>query len=269
MRVAIKLSIITISFNQQQYLRECLDSVSGQLAAGDEYIVVDPGSRDGSRELISEYAHAGKVSKTIFEPDRGPADGLNRGFAAATGDVLAYLNSDDFYLPGALAHVRRIFTQHAATDVVISPIRQIHSDGRFEWRGRATTGLSVRGIAAGRCYYLQQGTFIRSSAFRKTPGFNLENRSCWDYELFAELVFAGARVRAIARPLGAFRIHGESISGRGDHWAMTAHDRARIEKRARSLMGWPATASPWARLIERGDPIRRAIEFMCGFYRGQ
>src|SRR4051812_7605625 len=104
--VPMRLSIITVSFNQRRFLPQCLESVVTQLGSEDEYIVVDPGSGDGSRELISDYARTGKVTRAILEKDQGPADGLNRGFQAATGDILAYLNSDDFLLPGALAYVR-------------------------------------------------------------------------------------------------------------------------------------------------------------------
>src|SRR3974390_2320485 len=103
----MKISIVTLSFNQRDYLQQALDSVLSQDYSNLEYIVVDPGSIDGSRELIRSYG--ARIAHTIFEPDRGAADGLNRGFASATGDVFGFLNADDILLPGSLKRVASFF----------------------------------------------------------------------------------------------------------------------------------------------------------------
>src|SRR5450756_45933 len=92
-----------------------MDSVLGQDHDDVEYIVVDPGSTDGSREIIQDY---GGLVTPIFEPDAGPAHGLNRGFALATGDVFGFLNSDDRLLPGALTCVAQTFASDPEVDVV-------------------------------------------------------------------------------------------------------------------------------------------------------
>ena len=96
----MKFSIVTVSFNQRQYLEEALASVLGQDYPAIEYIVVDPGSTDGSRELIESFRD--RLASMIFEPDQGAADGLNKGFQQASGDIFAFLNSDDVLLPGAM-----------------------------------------------------------------------------------------------------------------------------------------------------------------------
>ena len=96
----MKISIVTISFNQEKYLRQCIDSVLSQTGCEVEYIVVDPGSTDRSREIIESYGD--KIIR-VFESDDGPADGLARGFGRATGRVYGWINSDDYLLPGALA----------------------------------------------------------------------------------------------------------------------------------------------------------------------
>src|SRR5580704_11462983 len=95
-----KVSIVTISFNQAEFLERAITSVVEQDYSNIEYIVVDPGSTDGSREIIERYRS--RISQVVFEPDRGPADGLNKGFALATGDILGFLNSDDVLLPGSI-----------------------------------------------------------------------------------------------------------------------------------------------------------------------
>jgi len=73
-----------------------------------EYIIVDPGSKDGSRELIDSYGN--RIIK-VYEPDNGPADGLNKGFMRATGEVYGFINSDDFLLPNALKQITQFFLQ--------------------------------------------------------------------------------------------------------------------------------------------------------------
>src|SRR5450432_3341584 len=100
-RFPLKVSIVTISFNQAAYLEEAIRSVLDQDHPLVEYIVVDPGSTDGSRDIIERYR--GRIAKVLYEPDQGPADGLNHGFAHATGDVFACLNADDLLLPRAVS----------------------------------------------------------------------------------------------------------------------------------------------------------------------
>src|ERR1700744_4255154 len=99
----LKFSVVTISFNQRQYLEEALRSVLTQEYPAIEYILVDPGSTDGSRELIEGFA--GELDRVVFEPDQAAADGLNNGFQHASGDIFGFLNSDDVLLPGAMRSV--------------------------------------------------------------------------------------------------------------------------------------------------------------------
>jgi Glycosyltransferases involved in cell wall biogenesis len=83
----MKISVVTISYNQAPFLEACLDSVARQTGSW-EHIIVDPGSTDGSREIIAR--RSSQFSHVIFNPDNGPADGLNRGFARASGDIYYY-----------------------------------------------------------------------------------------------------------------------------------------------------------------------------------
>src|SRR5262249_2827447 len=101
----LPVSIVTISFNQGRYLEECLRSVVAHTSRGAESIFVDPGPTAGSRALMRRYGP--RISRVILEPDQGPADGLNKGFAAATGTIFGYINADDRLAPGALAYVQR------------------------------------------------------------------------------------------------------------------------------------------------------------------
>jgi glycosyltransferase involved in cell wall biosynthesis len=113
------VGVVTISYNQVRYLPTCIRSVCDQMRQGDEYVVVDPGSSDGSREIIESAAGGSSFMNTIFQKDSGPADGLNRGFSFLNTDVAAYLNSDDFYLPGGISYARRFMDLNPEIDMFI------------------------------------------------------------------------------------------------------------------------------------------------------
>lgn len=221
----MKFSIVTLAFRQRDFLREAIDSVLNQDYPDIEYIVVEPGSNDGSRELIEEYGD--RIAHKIFEPDHGAADGLNKGFARATGDIFGFLNGDDLLLPGALRKVADFWKSHPECDLVmgdgfiadheVKPIRHVKA-----------AAFSVPRYLYGGSTWLQQSTFFRRSAFEATTGFNLQNRSCWDGELFVTMVAKGAKVGFLHSDLGVFRIHAASITGSRRAEQTYADDSGRI-----------------------------------------
>ena len=112
----MKFSVVTISYNQAQFLEQAMVSVLAQSGVELEYIVVDPGSTDGSRDIIERYRD--RIAHVVYEKDDGPADGLNKGFALATGEIYCYLNSDDEFEPNAFQTIAAFFASHTETDVV-------------------------------------------------------------------------------------------------------------------------------------------------------
>lgn len=207
----MKLSIVTISFNQVQYLRECIESVLNQDGVDIEYIVVDPGSTDGSRELIESY---GDRLIRVFEGDCGPADGLNKGFSIATGDVFGYLNSDDIVLPNSLGKIAEIFEAETNVDVVYGHGYVIDESGK-KIRNCYSDRFSLMAAAYGAAVVIQPSTFFRSAAFRLIGGFNIKNRSNWDGELFIDLVRAGCRIKRLNMFISEYRVHSGGITGSG------------------------------------------------------
>lgn len=206
----MKISIVTISYNQKQYLQACMDSVLTQTDCVFEYIVVDAGSTDGSRELIESYDD--QIIK-VFEHDDGPADGLNKGFACATGDVYGFINSDDYLLPGALKRVTEFFLAHPHNAFMTG-----HGFTEDEFAQRTPIRPSVltqQTMLHRAAVMFQQTTFFLAEQFKKVGGFNQNNRTCWDYELFLNLLQHQATHNVVKEDLAVFRLYQGSISGSG------------------------------------------------------
>jgi glycosyltransferase involved in cell wall biosynthesis len=234
--VPMKFSVVTVSFNQRQYLEEALTSVLAQDYPAIEYIVVDPGSTDGSRELIEGFRS--RLASIVFEPDQGAADGLNKGFQQASGDIFGFLNSDDVLLPGAMKNVSRAFEQNPDCDIVMGNGFIVDAMGKRIRRIRAA-GFTLDRYFYGGATWLQQATFFRRTAFEQVGGFNLNNRSCWDGELVVDMVRLGAKVKYVNQDLALFRIHSHSITGSRRHSEMMKADADRMFSLSR---GRPWTA---------------------------
>jgi glycosyltransferase involved in cell wall biosynthesis len=256
----LTLSVITPSFNQGRFLERALRSVIAQRDRVDlEYIVVDPGSTDGSRDIIA--AHSAGIDRVLLEPDRGPADGLNKGFAVSSGEVLGYLNADDLLLTGALRQVVDEFAARPGSDVLYGHgllIDENDTTLRRCWSDRYSLRMAARGLS----FIMQPSTFFRRDAFARTGGFNVGNRIAWDAELLLDLALAGASIERVEHLWSAFRIHAEGITGSGAHlgahaaYLRRAFDRVhgREPGRIDAIAGLPL------RLLKHALHPRAAIE---------
>ena len=113
----LKISVITPSFNSGEYLEDAIQSVLIQQYPSFEHIVVDGGSTDGTMDILRKYNHITWIS----EPDKGQSDAMNKGFKMSTGDIIVYLNADDYFLPGAFNRVIPYFD--AGAEFVVGNIR--------------------------------------------------------------------------------------------------------------------------------------------------
>ena len=205
-----RVSIVTISFNQAEFVERTILSVLAQDYPNIEYIVVDPGSTDGSREIIERYRP--RISKIILRPDQGAADGLNGGFAEATGEVFGFLNSDDMLLPGAVSSAVAFLEKHKEIDVVSGHSNIVGPDDRFLRRVYSDRML-VKAYIYGELFLMQASTFFRREIFDRVGGLNVKNRISWDGELFLNMALAGGRFAVTDQFWSAYRIHAQSITG--------------------------------------------------------
>ncbi len=232
-----KVSIVTISFNQVGYLGRTIQSVLNQDYPDIEYIVVDPGSTDGSRELIKSYE--ARIARIIFEKDTGAPDGLNKGFAAATGEIFGFLNSDDILYPDAVSGAVRYLSKHPGIDVVSGHAKVIGGDERVYRLAYSDRWSPMRYIYGG-AVLIQAATFFRRSAFEEAGRFNPENRATWDGELFFEMARAGCKFGRSDDVWCGYRLHPESItaSKRLEDARATVRRRQFRELMGRDSNGW-------------------------------
>ncbi|MGI6496056.1 MAG: glycosyltransferase family 2 protein [Kiritimatiellia bacterium] len=218
----MKFSIVTPNFNGATHLEECLESVRAQACDGVEveHIVMDGGSDDGSLDILARRRDS--LAFVASEPDRGPADAINKGFARSTGDVLAWLNADDLYRPGALSRVAACFRRHPDLATCFGRCDIIDADGapirtaisRFK---HAWYPFACRFTIQMLNYVSQPALFLRRETVEASGPLRLDLRAAWDYEFLLRAWRQGP-VRALGgAPLSAFRWTPGSISGANYH----------------------------------------------------
>lgn len=200
------VSIITPSFNQEAFLEQTLLSVLNQDYPNIEYWVIDGGSTDNSLEIIRQYAP--KLAGWVSEKDRGQADGVNKGFAKATGEIIGWLNSDDLYYPGAIANAVEAFRLHPEASFVFSDVESIDENGIAfnkmhygDWKLADLMTFKIIG---------QPGVFMRREVLEQAGYLDLSYNYLLDVQLWL-------RMAAIAEPnyvpgqvWAAARIHSDA-----------------------------------------------------------
>ncbi len=216
----MKISIITPNFNGGRFLEETLLSVINQRDSGVdiEYIVVDGASTDGSLDIIRRYRD--KIDHVISEPDDGPAAAINKGFALATGDLVAWLNADDRYQPGALGRVLTTLSAHPGRALAFGRCRITDESGVEIRRGitrfkEAFFPFSCRFMIQTINYVSQPAAFFRRSALDMAGPLREDLQAAFDYDLILRLWRDGGACRIPGPPLSDFRWHPQSISGSG------------------------------------------------------
>lgn len=200
------ISIVTPSFGQGHFLERTLYSVVNQNYPALEYVVQDGGSTDETIEVLRRYENS--LLHWASEPDDGQGDAINRGFAHTSGEIMAYLNSDDLLLPGALAYVARYFTAHPDVDVIYGNRMMIdENDGHI---GSLVLPRHDDEELALLDFVPQETLFWRRSAWEAAGGqIDASLRFAIDWDLLLRFRENGAKIVRLPRFMGAFRVHEE------------------------------------------------------------
>ncbi len=206
------VSIITPSYNQANFLEETIRSVLDQGYPNLEYIIVDGGSTDGSLEIIQKYAD--RLAWWVSEPDQGQTDAINKGFSQAKGEILAWLNSDDTYLPGAVAEAVGYLQVHPEIGTVYGDANLINDEGNVIGRFPAKQ-TDNRRLMRGYVHIPQQATFFRKELWRKVGPLDPTFFFAMDYDLWVRLS-QHAPLKYYSRLWANFRLHGGAKSIEAD-----------------------------------------------------
>jgi glycosyltransferase involved in cell wall biosynthesis len=210
----MRISIVTPSLNQREFIEETLESVRLQECAGVEHLVMDGGSTDGTVELLQGldgdggWAHVDWVSRR----DGGQSEALNAGSAAACGEIVGWLNADDRYRPGCFAHVVKAFEENPEVDVVYGDLTFMDKGGTVQ-QVRREIEFSRFILLHHRVLYIPTtATFFRRRIFDEGNWVRNELHYAMDYEFFLRLDARGYRFKHIPQVLADFRVHPESKS---------------------------------------------------------
>jgi glycosyltransferase involved in cell wall biosynthesis len=200
-----KISIVTPSYNQAPFLEETIRSVLLQGYPNLEYIIIDGGSTDGSVEIIRKYEKW--LAYWVSEPDQGQSNAINKGWRRATGEICAWLNSDDVYLPGALKNVARSFIEYPEKELLYGDLLYIDQKSTISGYLRAPDFSLERLVYEN--YIPQPTTFLKRAALERVGYLNEDLHFCMDYDLWLRIA-ANRRSFYLPRTLAAFRFHPQS-----------------------------------------------------------
>ena len=201
------VSIITPSYNQAGYMEETIQSVLGQTYPNIEYILIDGGSTDNSLDVIKKYA--GKLAYWESVKDKGQTDAINKGFARASGEIIAWLNSDDTLEPQAVAEAVAFLTNHPEVGLVYGDANYIDEKGRVIGRfPAAQTDLAK--LKRGYVHIPQQASFFRKSLWDQVGPLDDSFFFAMDYDLWTRLA-ALAELQYLPGCVWAnFRLHADA-----------------------------------------------------------
>lgn len=214
-----RVTIVTPSLNQAQFLEETIRSVLLQGYPNLEYIIIDGGSTDGSVEIIKKYEPW--LTYWVSEPDSGQSHAINKGFARCTGEILAWINSDDYYAPGAFKAAAEAFNT-TGTEWAAGNCYTLELDGKIT-KGRGAPEARIENWFV-TCLYAQPGVFWKRSLWEKSQKIDESLQYSFDYELWLQFAHQQPFAHWMEEHLAYFRLQPMSKTS-------TQKDKFEIENR--------------------------------------
>lgn len=202
-----RITIVTPSYNQGEFLEETIKSILDQNYPNLEYFVIDGGSSDHSVAVIQKYAE--NLDWWVSEPDNGQTSAINKGFAKSTGELLAWVNSDDILLPGCLYQVARYYEERGKPDLIHANGVYIDQDSKVTRAVRVprqTELFMYRGV----WFALAPAVFFRADLMRQVGYLDEQYHLSMDVDIWMKMIKSGGRIMHIPQYLGAFRWHDTS-----------------------------------------------------------
>ena len=209
-----KISVVTPSLNQGRFLEECITSVIKQDYPDFEYIIIDGGSTDNSSDIIAEYKH--HLAYSVSEPDKGQSCAINKGFKRAKGELVAWLNSDDYYLPGAFMKVGEAYSRNPEAPFYFGNGLRVDSTGLKNSKFFETETVDFNRDALLYClnYILQPATFINAACLKRIDFLDEDLHYGMDTDLWLRLSKEKAPA-FVPETLAASREYGDTKTSTG------------------------------------------------------
>lgn len=205
--VSPSLSVITPSYNSAEFIEDAILSVWSQRGVAVEHLVIDGASTDGTQEVLKRCPELQWTS----EPDRGQSDAINKGFLKAGGELVGWLNADDYYLPGGLSAIATAAREHPEADVIYGDCIFVDRVGKI-MRSKVEHEFDRAVLMYFGCYIPSTSTFFRRRVIDSGQLLDCDYHVCMDFEYFARLARAGFSFHYVPRIIAAFRWHEDNVS---------------------------------------------------------
>jgi len=239
----LKFTIVTPSYNQGRFISRCINSVKLQSHQDIQHIILDNCSEDETSVWLKQYQvdNSGIEVKIIIERDAGQTDAINRGFSKATGDIVCWLNTDEWYEDDALSKVSYYFATHPDVDVVFGDCDFVDVDGHLLKRKREYFYSTSMLIFYG-CFMPSCATFVRRRVIDAGILLDPEFKVTMDFDWYVRIAKAGYRFTHLPATLASFTWHETNISS-------TFVERRKIERRLVQDRNIGVSGPAWFRFL--------------------
>lgn len=248
----MKISIVTPSFNQGRFIEDAILSVKDQNFDNFEHIIIDGGSTDNTIEILKKYPHLIWVS----EPDEGQSDAINKGFKRATGDIIGWLNTDDYYLPDIFSVVVKELSD-INVDAIYSNTRFIDAHGNIT--RELITQNSRKWMSLFYCFIPSETFFFRKKILTEGVFIDSHFDIAMDLEFFAHIYYAGYNIKKANAFFGHFRWHENNKS--------LNIKPVRVVRLREGLETFNRYSSLYLPKNRLGLSFYKMLGFSCGLYR--